>query len=488
LINTTIWDINDNLTLKNIFSYISARGYGGNPSDVDGSAIPAINLVAPLRQLRNRQLVNELQFQGQAAEGAVEWIFGGMYDQTRQPGSDDEINITTNTFAFGPTGPDYDVQFRQSRFTSHSLFGSLTYHVTDKLTLNAAARHTWDSIADRSVQVNNSATNLSAIPNPATLPANVTFLDLTGQRKFRGWSYNAGVDYNVSDDVLIYAGYKHGYKRGGFNGRGASLADFGPETVDNFFVGAKTSFSLAGRRGTFNIEAFWDQYEGAQRSLLELAGGALVTTIVNVPESRYRGFDADVSLAPTDWLDLSANYSFVDAKNTRAPDTTVATALTLLPPAFQAAFLARNPLVNNALSENPPGLNSRHKFNIQARLHGELSSGVEIALIPNLTYQSKFFFNDNSVRLPAIQEVLFNSGAPLNVAAAGANFAPGITQINLRLEANGLLGEKLDLAAGVTNLTDKESILGGGGIYVFGVDAVLYGPPRMFYAEVKFRF
>lgn len=488
VINTTTWDVTDNLRVKNIFSYIAARGYGNNPADVDGGAIPGINLVTPLRQLKNNQLVNELQLQGKAADGRIEWIVGAMHDQTRQPGEPAKMNITTNTFGFSAAGPDYDVQFRQSTFTSRSVFASLTGHATERLTLTAAARHTWDDIADRSIQVNNSTVNLAAPPSPTALPAGVVYLDLQGKRKFRGWSYNVGVDYKVSDDVMIYGGYKRGYKRGGFNGRGGNLADFGPETVDNFYLGAKTSFDLGGSRGTFNIEGFWDTYQGAQRSYLDLAGGALVTTIQNVPKSRYRGFDTDIALSPTEWLDLSANYTFVDAKHLEYPDNTVAGALALLPAAFQPIFLASHPLVNNALAVNPPGYNSKHKVNIQARIHGEVGGGTELVLIPNLTYQSGFFFNDGSVRIPAIQEVLFNNGAPINALADGANQAPGYTLINLRAEANGIMGKNIDFAVGVNNLTDKAYILGGGGIWSFGVDAVVLGPPRMFYAEVKFRF
>lgn len=488
VINTTVWDVSDDIRVKNIFSVISARGYGNNPADVDGAAIPGINLVAPLRQLKNNQLVNELQIQGKAAGGQVEWIVGAMHDQTRQPGRSTQMNIVTNTFGFSAAGPDYDVQFRQSTFTSRSVFASLTGHVTDKLTLTGAARHTWDDIADRSIQVNNSKVNLSAPPEPTALPAGVVYLDLAGRRKFRGWSYNVGADYKLTDDVMVYGGYKHGYKRGGFNGRGGNLADFGPEKVDNFFVGAKTSFTLGSGRGTFNIEGFWDTYHGAQRSYLDLAGGALVTTIQNVPKSRYRGFDTDISLSPTPWLDLAANYTYVDAKHLEYPDVTVGAALALLPPAFQAGFLASHPIQNNALAVNPPGYNSKHKVNLQARLHGELGNGVELALIPDMTYQSGFFFNDASVRIPAVQEILFNGGAPLNSLADGANQAPGYTLVNLRAEANNLLGKDIGLAFGVTNLTDKEYVLGGGGIWAFGVDAVAFGPPRMFYGEIKFRF
>jgi iron complex outermembrane receptor protein len=488
VINTSVFEFSDNVRLKNILSYINARGYGNNPSDVDGAAIPAINLVRPLRQLRNRQLVEELQLQGSSMDDRLDWIFGGTHDQTRQPGADNKINITTNTFGFGAAGKDYDVQFRQSRFTSRSLFGSLAFHASDAFSITAAARHSWDDIADRSVLVNNSSVALSAIPNPATLAPGVVYLDLAGKRKFGGWSYNVGADYEVSDDVKLYAGYKRGYKRGGFNGRGGNLADFGPETVDNFFLGMKSSFDVGSGRGSFNIEGFWDTYHDAQRSYLELSGGALVTTIENVPKSRYRGFDVDFTIAPAEWLRLSGNYTFVDSKYVRYPDSTVPAALALLPPAFQPTFLLTHPLVNNALAVNPLAFVNRHKLNLQARFQHKLSSGVELALTPSVSYQSKYYFNDGSKRIPAVGEVLFNGAQPVNAFADGANQSPGYALVDIRAEANNLFGRNVSFAAGVTNLFDKKYILGGGGIWSFGLDAVSFGPPRMVYGEVTFRF
>lgn len=488
LINTTTIDLTESVRLKNIFSYIWAKGYGNNPSDVDGAAVPAINIVRPLRQLRNRQLVNELQLQGSIADDRLEWIIGGVYDQTRQPGANDSINIVTNTFGFSAAGPDYDVQFRQSRFTSHSFFGSLTFNATDRLSFTAAARRIIDKIGDRSLQINNSPVPLAGIPNLAALPPGVTALDQTASRTFKGWSYNVGADYEVADGTMVYAGYRRGYKRGGFNGRGAGLNEFGPETVDNFYAGLKADFTIAGANARFNIEGFWDNYQNAQRSYLDLFGGALVTTIENVPKSRYRGFDTDLIVNPADWLRISANYTYVDAEYLRFPDNTVATALALLPPAFRPGFLAANPLDNNSLAVNPPGYVNKHKLNVQARFNAQFDDGSEIALIPALTYQSEFFFNDNSARLQAVQQVLFNGGAPVNAIADGANTAPGYTTVDLRAEFNRIGGRDLTFALGATNLTNKAFVLGGGGIWAFGVDAVVYGAPRLFYAEMRLGF
>lgn len=491
IINTTLWDVAPGLRIKNIASFISAKGWGNNPSDVDGSPFPAIDLVRPVRQLKNRQYYEELQLQGKT--GPIDFILGGTIDLTRQPGNPGDINIVTNTF--DPGG--FDAQFRQSRYTSKAIFGSLTYHATDALTLTAAGRYTWDSITDNSIQLNNSPKNPTTAPTGPTDPlckaqATTLCVFLPGHQNFSGATYNFGVDYKVTNDLLVYAGFRHGYKRGGFNGRGGSVAGFGPEKVDDFFAGLKTTFDLPGGRSHFNIEGFWDEYKGAQRSYLDLAGGALVTTIQNVPKLRYRGFDTDAVLNLTDWFRLSANYTFVDAKYISYPDATVASAIGVLtfngaPAAFISAFSASHPLVNNRLAANVPGLNSRNKVNVQARFHTELGNGVEVALIPSMTYQSKFYINDNSFVIPAIGEVLFNGGTGVCAACDGANTAPGYTTGDLRFEINHI-AQRVDLSFNVTNITNKTYIQGGAGIWQFGLDSVSYAPPRMFYVEARVRF
>ena len=57
---------------------------------------------------------------------------------------------------------------------------------------------------------------------------------------------------------------------------GATQSGFGPEKVDDYFLGMKSTFEVGGRRATFNIEGFWDDYKGAQRAFLTLALDELV--------------------------------------------------------------------------------------------------------------------------------------------------------------------------------------------------------------------
>jgi outer membrane receptor protein involved in Fe transport len=76
---------------------------------------------------------------------------------------------------------------------------------------------------------------------------------------------------------------------------------------------------------------------------------------------------------------------------------------------------------------------------------------------------------------------------PVNGAADGAVTVPGYTTIDARLEFNDI-AEKFDISFNVTNLTNKTFLIGGAGIYQFGVDTVAYGPPRLYFVEARFRF
>ena len=506
VINTTALDVADNFTIKNIFGYINAKAFTNNPNSVDGFPAAAIDLPAPRRQLRNFQTTDELQFQGNLLDEKLTYIFGGLIDLTREPGSNGSINIKTNTFPAG-NGTQYDVQFRQSTFTSESLFGSFTYKLTDQLSFSGGVRHAWDDVKERNCEYNTypSPTDASvcAVTPHTDALGNVIYTGfISGKKNFRGFSYNASAEFRPAVGSLVYGGYRHGYKRGGFNAKGNGLALFGPEKVDDYYVGLKQDVRIGGIRGHFNIEGFWDGYKGAQRGYLAFdpSVGALTTVIANVPKETYRGFDMDVVLDVTPWLELSGNYTFVDSKFNKYGDNTcnISGPSLGLPagnycfnqlgipggPLFisEAAIQARNP---GDLTANKPGLVSRNKLSVTARLHHTLADGGELAFSPSFNYQSLFYFDDAAFRLPNASAAVFG---PVNSQAAGADQAPGYKTVDLRLEWDRVLGSSFDLAANVTNLTNKTFINGGSSIYQLGFGAVTFGPPRLFYAEVKFHF
>lgn len=477
VINTTSLELNDDLTLKNIFSHIRASGVTANPSDYDGSGIgyagnPFIHLLETglglPRVLHNQQTTNELQLQGHAFDRKVDFIVGGLLDLTRQPGARDKINFFNLTYSFLAGATPINHSFTQSTFTSKSLFGSLTWHVTDQLSVSGGVRHIWDDITHSSY-VFNSATVVSTVP--ANVPIN------TDKQNFQGWTYNAGLEYHPTPETMVYGGYRHGYKRGGFNlqaGVGGGNA-FKPETDDDFYLGIKQNLRVLGVPGHVNIEGFYDKYQDSQRYFLGFDPVfGLTSIVVNAEKSTYKGFDFDFTLDPAEWLSLSGNYTYVDAKYNKFTDG--------------SGFPGATPL---DLSVNPISFVSKHKLSATARLHTDLADGGEIAFAPSINYQSKFFSDDYSVRLPASNAflgTLVSGVGQINLGAQGLDTVPGYSTVDLRLEWNKVAGSNFDIAANVNNLTKKTYLLTVNGLYTFGVQAAIYGPPRMFTVDLRYHF
>jgi iron complex outermembrane recepter protein len=462
VINTTTLDLSSALTLKNIFGHIHAKAYTSYPQDTDGTPFISIDNVRPPHRSKNYQTTEELQLQGKMMDDRFTWILGGLIDLTRNPHGRD-INTLSTSAGLAPV-PGVTQTWLDSSLTSKSLFASGTLTIVDGLNLTAGARHTWDKVTDRSVAV---FTPANAVPNflqepPANAPVSVF------NQKFQGWTYNIGVDYHVSQDTMVYGGYRRGYKRGGFNTNPPTPAQalFGPEINQNFYLGVKTDFELGDVRGRFNIEGFHDRYKGAQRVYLAFTPTGLGTVTENVPLVRYQGFDTDLTLDLARWLTLTGNYTFVDAKNLKWPDVSV-------------------PGMTGDQTVNPVSGVSKHKFSVTGRFHTDLSDGSEIAFAPSVSYQSRIFATDSAVRVPNSVALIVGH---VNMLAAGADVTPGYTLVDLRAEWNKIGGSNLSLAVSATNLTNKYYALGNTGIYFFGAQGDAYGAPRMFTAEARFAF
>jgi iron complex outermembrane receptor protein len=479
IINTTTLELNDNISVKNIFSHIRSQGTSANPSDYDGSGIGFTNPLTPTgpfvhilqtglglpRVLHNRQTTNELQLQGSAFDGKIDFIVGGLLDLTRQPGGLDDINFFNLTYSALNVPDPINHSFTQSTFTSKSVFGSATWYATDRLSFSGGARHTWDDVTHTSYNF------LAPVVTSSVIPGTPKFTD---QTKFKGWTYNAGFNFQPSSDTTVYGGYRHGYKRGGFNlqaGVNGGNA-FGPETNDDFYFGIKQNLNVFGVPGRVNIEGFYDIYKDQQRYYLGIDPVfGLVSIVTNAEKSTYKGIDFDFSIDPTDWLSLSGNYTFVDGKYNKFTDPSDGV---------------------SDLSVNPISFINKNKLSATARFHTELSDGGEIAFAPTINYQSKSYSDDFSRRIAAsyaaITAGFLGNPGQINLAAQGLDTVPAYTTVDLRLEWNKVMGSNFDLAANVNNLTDKTYPITVNGLYNLGVQAVIYGPPRMLTVDVRYRF
>jgi iron complex outermembrane receptor protein len=458
-LNTTSYDLTSQLTVKNIFGYIHSRGYTNDAADDDGTPLPVIDLPVVPRPRLNKQTTDELQLQGHNLDNRLTWVVGGLMDQTREPGGLDSINVVSLV----NSGGSYVSRFQQNTINSWAAYGSATYKILDNLEGTVGYRHSWDHV--ESLQ--------GAYPGiDGLIPPNSGALSALGA-KFAGNTYNADLSYHLTKQNMLYGGYRHGFKRGGFNSSvtDPSLIMFQPEEVNDYYIGSKNDFEIADMVGRFNIEAYYDLYHGQQVSYLsgELIGGnfILIAPTTNVPNTRYVGFDAEAQLDPTPWAVLSVNYAYLDAKNTNWTDNTF-------------------PGMTADLTVNPVIYAPKNKITGTIRLHEQLPNNLgEVAIAPSVNFQSLFYTTPLSKQLPLAEAAVFGQ---IDMAAHGAAQVPAYTTIDMRVEWNNLFNTKFDVALNGTNLTNRTYLSGTSATLSFGVEGLAYGPPRMFSADVSTKF
>ncbi|MDX2210086.1 MAG: TonB-dependent receptor [Sphingopyxis sp.] len=201
------------------------------------------------------------------------------------------------------------------------VFGSLTYELTDALSVTGGIRYNNDS--RDFVVVRSRDTQFPAfLQNPlGTVTRSVEDDNIT-------WDLSA--TYAASDDVNLYARVARGYRAPSIQGRvlfppatatpledGVTIGD--AETILSWEAGVKTTF-LDGR-GRFNLNGFLYNLDDAQ--LTAVGGGVNANRLINADNVRGYGFEADLELRPVPELTLTAGLSYNNTE-IRSPGLTTA--------------------------------------------------------------------------------------------------------------------------------------------------------------------
>ncbi|RDV01447.1 TonB-dependent receptor [Sphingorhabdus pulchriflava] len=130
------------------------------------------------------------------------------------------------------------------------------------------------------------------------------------------WSGKAGLQYDISEDMMAYATYSRGYKGPGlnvfFNLNSNGTPPLAPETADSFEGGLKTT--LLDGQMTLNIAGFYAKYKNFQANNPDFVLGQRVTRFTNAGTVSTRGFEIDMLYRPSDDFSLSGGVAYTDAK------------------------------------------------------------------------------------------------------------------------------------------------------------------------------
>ena len=135
---------------------------------------------------------------------------------------------------------------------------------------------------------------------------------LDDSTKGNGESWKGTVNYQVNDDMLVYATYSEGFRSGGVNrARIPGIPKYRPDWVNNHEVGWKSTWLDGQLR--FNGAAYMLDWEDFQYSFLDFSISNL-TIIGNVGQARTVGAEFDLSWFATPQLNLSLAGSYNKAE------------------------------------------------------------------------------------------------------------------------------------------------------------------------------
>jgi len=233
----------------------------------------------------------------------VNWDLGAFYQDL------DKTLITRASADFGFFAPPFQPTGTQTplavgdftnTYKTFAVFGFMDFKMTDKFTLSAGLRYDNDNISQE---------NRSEGTNPSRVDTQV-------QPKL-------SLAYKATDNMLMYANYGKGYRTGGFN-QGQTVrygTGFSAEITDNYEIGLKNTYW--DNRFILNFSGYYTDFTNQQLYALVLDGGAgqILIGNFNVPKSISVGFEADMRLRTTNWLDILASYGVSKSRIERGTST-----------------------------------------------------------------------------------------------------------------------------------------------------------------------
>jgi len=256
------------------------------------------------------------------------------------------LNDTVNTIF--PTA----TSFSDVTSKNFAVFTQATYRFTEMLSLTGGLRYTWDDLefthtrapavnATTGLPATGPGTNLNPAGGLIANGGNGTNTS-AGSTDTGNLSGRAVLQFEPTDDIMLYGSYTRGYKGPAFNvffnhTAPTNAIPISEELSDSFEVGLKSQFW--DRRLQFNLAGFIVEYDGFQANNFVLLNGAVVSNLTNAGTVESKGFEADLVFAPTDGLNFRASAAYADAKvkefnpnpATNAPDARNGTRLPLAP-------------------------------------------------------------------------------------------------------------------------------------------------------------
>lgn len=298
------WNVSDDLTLTSITGFRKSD----ETLRTDNLGAPLVTLAAapvtvPIffatRFVEQEQFTQELRLSGTVGDD-LDFVSGLFF-------MDNRYDLTG---AAGPFGQQFGTTFvlgglagdavAGQKTQAYAIFADGSYSLTDKLTVSAGIRYSYEE------KDFNLAFFAGAAAGQSTTPS-ADFDAVTGR---------VILQYQFTDDIMAFGGWSRGFRSGGFNGRAQSAALVGPyqpETVDNFEGGLRMEF--ANGRVRFNPTVFYSKYKDKQEEVSRPSAGGIPETVVqNAASANIWGIELETQAQITDDLSFRGALGYLNAE------------------------------------------------------------------------------------------------------------------------------------------------------------------------------
>jgi iron complex outermembrane receptor protein len=322
----------------------SVTGY----SYFDFSSDIGSGLRAPFVEVENlehyHQLSQELRIASPTGQ-PIEYL-AGAYFQTDQLFNEGIMTDPYLNLAFGPAFlpeivpylPFADRAGTQQGEQIYSVFGSVSWNVTDRLRLSAGLRGSQVDKDHNNLLFYGTSTQLygGIVEDPlAVQQAIASAFGISQGTSSRLTQSNhalmpsARIQYQANPDLMAYFRYDRGFLAGGWNSQNVldfnNISQFGPEHVNDYEAGFKSKW----RDDTvlLNLNLFRADYSDLQVSTIQFIYNPITGTygansdLANAAKSRSQGVEFETQWLPMKNLSLRANVTYLHAYYVSYPNS-----------------------------------------------------------------------------------------------------------------------------------------------------------------------
>lgn len=243
-------------------------------------------------------------------DSRLQWMVGAFYEETEDKWDYvfDNVEDLRNTpfgqyWDLGNYLPDTNQWFKEdfeSTTKQIAVFGEVGFDLTDALSATVGARW-FEYDRDRS--------EVKQWPEGWIYDADIY------QGKADDTLYKFSMNYDISDDKMVYLLFSEGFRLGGFNSHknpsSVLPAEYGPDELTNYEVGIKSRW-LDGRL-QINASLYRMEWQDIQRGI-EDPDDWTANGTVNMGDADISGLEASITWYATDNFKIDASFALNDSE------------------------------------------------------------------------------------------------------------------------------------------------------------------------------